>query len=93
MARNKKTGSNWLAWRLNNPERARENDEAFDNFEKQVTANVLRCQECGGQREVVAADDVPADVRENLQKAVQVEDFIYCSTCKNYSAQGGWESL
>jgi uncharacterized protein with PIN domain len=93
MGRSKKSGMNWLAWRLNNPEKAQANDEAYSAFEQEVTGRVMACRTCGTQRVAVPASDVPDEVRATLEKSTKITEFVYCPTCKNYSGMGEWSSM
>lgn len=115
MGRSKKSGMNWLAWRLNNPELARSIDEneagseqeislrgqasriaesvMGAGLEQEITGRVMACRECGTQRVIVPVDEVPAEVRTNLEKSMKIKDFIHCPMCGTYSGLGDWGSF
>jgi uncharacterized protein with PIN domain len=93
MGRSKKSGMNWLAWRLNNPDKSRAQDEAGGGLEHQVIGRVMVCRTCGTARTTVSADEVPANVRTSLESSMKIKDFVYCSTCKEYSGLGEWNSF
>ncbi len=93
MARSKKTRSSLLAWRLINPQPAPNLDERRAELEEQVISHLLRCPEFGAQREFVAPEDVPADVREKLVQRMAVDDFVYCTPCASYSGMGSWDTF
>lgn len=93
MARSKKSGMNWLTWRLNNPEKAQANDEAGAEFEQEILARVMLCRTCGTQRVAVPASEVPDEVRATLERSTAIKEFVYCPTCKAYSGLGEWASI
>lgn len=93
MSRSKKTGMNLLAWRLNNPELARAKDQPTAGLEQEIVGRVMVCRECGTQRVIVPASEVPTEVRVNLEKSMKIRDFIHCPTCGTYSGLGDWGSF
>lgn len=93
MGRSKKTGMSLLAWRLNNPELARANDEGTAALEQEITSRLMTCRDCGTQRVVVPANEVPPEVRATLEKTMKISDFVHCPTCGKYSGLGDWGSF
>lgn len=93
MGRSKKSGMNWLTWRLNNPEKAQALDEASSDFEQEVTGRVMLCRTCGSQRVAVPASEVPPEVRATLERSTKITQFVHCPTCKTYSGLGEWSSI
>jgi hypothetical protein len=93
MGRSKKTGMNWLTWRLNNPEKAQANDEAGAEFEQEIMSRVMACRDCGTPGVTVPASEVPAEARATIERSTKITQFVHCPTCGKYSGLGEWGTV
>jgi uncharacterized protein with PIN domain len=63
----------------------------FKEFLESFNKETLRCPECNSRREEIKLKDIPSDIREEIIRAMRINEFkenptfVFCKKCDNYS--------